>query len=198
MRLKASGVGIEYKFRRGTYEIQGLWYIRKGKRFPASKIDRRFSYDNICNHISKNCLRHSDSKWMYADGSIVPIHSYQGIKLSARQVEDYTAGKAIRVDCCQGELSTIFIKFNPTRQIPEIYSSDPDVPKQSTTSSFATSFNRVSRQPQVDSERCSGSGTDAETWTQFKALHPELTPKQALDAWRAKQRGKRLNGGFHM
>ena len=197
-RLKASGVGIEYKFRRGSYEIQGLLYIRKGKRFPASKIDRRFSYGNICKHISKNRLQHPDSKWMYADGSIVPRHCYQGMKLSARQVDDYTAGKAIRVDGCQGELSTIFIKFNHIRMVPEIYSSNPDTPKQSTKSSFTTSSNRVSRQPPIDDEGCSVSGIDAETWQQFKALHPELTPKQALDAWRTKQRDKRLNGGFHM
>lgn len=197
-RLKGSGVRIEYKYRNGTSEIQGLWYIRKGKRFPASKIDRRFSYGNICKHISKNRLRHPDSKWMYADGSIVPIHSYQGIKLSARQVEDYTAGKAIRVDGCQGELSTIFIKFNSTRKVPEIYSSNPDAPEQSITSSSGLPSNSASKQPTVDDEGCSVSGPDAETWPQFKALHPELTPKQALDAWRAKQRGKRLNGGFHM
>lgn len=197
-RLKASGVRIEYKYRNGTSEIQGLWYIRKGKRFPASKIDRRFSYGNICKHLSKNRLRHPNSKWMYADGSIVPIHRYQGIKLSARQVEDYTAGKAIRLDGCQGMPSTIFIKFNPIRMVPEIYSSNPDASEQSITSSFVPLSNHVSRQPPVDGEGCSVSGTDAETWPQFKALHPELTPKQALDAWRAKQRGKRLNGGFHM
>lgn len=197
-RLKASGVGIEYKYKRGSNEIQGLWYVRKGKRFPASKIDHRFSHGNICKHISKNRPRHPESKWMYADGSIVPTHRYQGMKLSARQVDDYTAGKAIRVDGCQGELSTIFIKFNSIRMVPEIYSSNPDAPKQSTRSSFAPSPSRASRQSPVDDEGCSVSGTDAETWTQFKALHPDLTPKQALDAWRAKQRGKHLNGGFHM
>lgn len=197
-RLKSSGVGIEYKFKRGSNEIQGLWYIRKGKRFPASKIDRRFSYGNICKHLSKNRPRHPDSKWMYADGSIVPIYRYQGMILSTQQVEDYTAGKAIRIDCCQGEQSTIFIKFNPTRKVPEIYSSNPDAPEQSTTSFLAPISNRFSRQPPVDNEGCSVSGNDAESWSQFKALHPELTPKQALDAWRAKQRGKHLNGGFHM
>lgn len=197
-RLKASGVGIEYKFRRGSYEIQGLLYIRKGKRFPASKIDRRFSYGNICKHISKNRLQHPDSKWMYADGSIVPIYSYQGMNLSARQVEDYTAGKAIRVDGCQGELSTIFIKFNHVRMVPEFFSSNPDAPEQSISSSFGLAANSALRQRAVDDERCSVSGSDAETWPQFKAMHPELTPKQALDAWRAKQKGKRLNGGFHI
>lgn len=120
------------------------------------------------------------------------------MKLSARQVDDYTAGKAIRVDCCQGELSTIFIKFNHVRMVPEFFSSNPDAPEQSISSSFGLPANSASRQPAVDEEGCSVSGPDAETWPQFKALHPELTPKQALDAWRAKQRGKRLNGGFHM
>jgi len=38
-RLKAAGVGIEYKCRRGSNEVQGLWYTRKGKRFAASKIE---------------------------------------------------------------------------------------------------------------------------------------------------------------
>lgn len=135
---------------------------------------------------------------MYADGSIVPIYRYQGMILSTQQVEDYTSGNAIRIDGCQGELSTIFIKFNPTRKIPEIYSSNPDALKQSTRSSFAPSPSRASRQSPVYDEGCSVSGTDAETWPQFKAMHPELTPKQALDAWRAKQKGKRLNGGFHI
>lgn len=36
-KLKASGVGIEYKYRRGTNEVRGLWYTRKGKQFPASR-----------------------------------------------------------------------------------------------------------------------------------------------------------------
>lgn len=135
---------------------------------------------------------------MYTDGSIVPIYSYQGIKLSARQVEDYTLGKAIRVDGCQGMPSTIFIKFNPVRMVPELFSSNPDAPEQSISSSLGLPANGASRQQTTDDEGCSVSGPDAETWPQFKALHPELTPKQALDAWRAKQRGKHLNGGFHM
>lgn len=36
--------------------------------------------------------------------------------------------KAIRVDGCQGELSTIFIKFNSTRKVLEIFSSNTDAP----------------------------------------------------------------------
>ena len=81
-RLKAAGVGIEYKYKRGSNELQGLWYTRKGKRFAASKIDRRFSLGNISKHLANNRPLHPQSRWMYADGSIVPIASYKGVRFS--------------------------------------------------------------------------------------------------------------------
>ena len=196
--LRTAGVKIEYKYRRGTNEVQGLWYIRKGKRFPASKIDRRFSYGNILKHLSKNRPLHPDSKWMYADGSIVPFFNFRGVKFSEQQINDYVDGKAIRVDGCSGSHSTVFIKFCSERKVPEIYSSNPDAPKQNTASSFAPSFSHAEQTPTLDDGTCSVSGGDAESFPEFKARHPELTPKQALDAWRAKRRGKHLNGGFHM
>lgn len=197
-RLKAAGVKIEYKYRRGTNEVQGLWYTRKRKRFPASKIDRRFSYGNILKHLSKNRPLHPDSRWMYADGSIVPFSNFRGVKFSEQQINDYIAGKAIRVDGCSGSHSTVFIKFSPERKVPEIYSSNPNAPKQTSTSSFAPSFSHAEQSPTFDDGTCSVSGGDAESFPEFKARHPELTPKQALDAWRAKRKGKHLNGGFHM
>lgn len=197
-RLKAYGVAIEYKYKRGTSEVQGLWYIRKGKRFPASKIDRRFSYGGIRKHLSKIRPRHPESKWMYADGTIVPISSLYGVKFTTKQIQDYTAGKTIRVDGCQGEYSTVYLKFIPEIKTPRMFSSNPDAPELTTTSSFAPSFNRHNQPLPPASDECSVSGSDTETFEQFKAQHPELTPKQALDTWRAKRRGKHLNGGFHM
>lgn len=80
-RLKASGVGIEYKYKRGCNELQGLWYTRKGKRFAASKIDRRFSLGNISKHLAANKPRHPQSQWLYSDGTIVPISSYKGVQI---------------------------------------------------------------------------------------------------------------------
>ena len=67
--LKASGVELKYKYRRGTEEIQGLSFICKGKCFPASKIDRRFSFGSIKAHLAKNKPLHPQSRWMYADGT---------------------------------------------------------------------------------------------------------------------------------
>jgi hypothetical protein len=90
------------------------------------------------------------------------------------------------------------LKFVPELKMPKIFSSNPDEPKQTATSSFAPSFSHTQQPPAPEDGCCSVSGGDTETFPEFKARHPELTPKQALDAWRAKRRGKHLNGGFHM
>ena len=139
-RLKTSGVVIEYKYRRGSNEVQGLWYKRKGKRFAASKIDRRFSLGNISKHLAANKPLHPQSRWLYADGSVVPFYKYAGVKLTPSQVKNYTAGKTIRLDGCSGDYSTVYVKFNFQRLVPEIFSSNPDMPRQATSQSHDTSM----------------------------------------------------------
>ena len=135
-----------------------------------------------------------------ADGTIVSISSLYGVKFTTKQIQDYTAGKTIRVDGCQGEYSTVYLKF-----IPEIRNRPRNVLHQIPTHlnllrhlPSPPSFNRHNQPLPPASDECSVSGSDTETFEQFKAQHPELTPEQALDAWRAKRRGKHLNGGFHM
>lgn len=49
---------IKMIYKRGSNELQGLWYTRKGKRFAASKIDRRFSLGNISKHLAANKQLH--------------------------------------------------------------------------------------------------------------------------------------------
>jgi len=41
-------------------------------------------------------------------------------------------------------------------------------------------------------------GGDSETWPEFRRRHPEMSPTEALAAFRAKKRGKNLNGDFSM
>lgn len=50
--LKAGGVDIEYKCRRGTTVREGISFIYKGRKFSGSKIDRRFSYGNLDRRFS--------------------------------------------------------------------------------------------------------------------------------------------------
>lgn len=198
-KLKASGVGVEYKFKRGTNEVQGLWYTRKGKRFPASKIDRRFSYGNIKAHLGKNRPLHPQSKWMYADGTIIPIKSYKGVQFTQKQINDYVAGKTIRVDGCQVNYPTVYIKFDPDRMIPGVYSSNPDVPQRTTTAqsqgtgiSISTPFFRSGTQDDQGFASVNGMSDDFKLWL---SRHPGLSIDEALRRYRDEQKAKRRRSG---
>lgn len=198
-KLKASGVGVEYKFRRGTSEVQGLWYIRKGKRFPASKIDRRFSYGNIKAHLGKNRPLHPQSKWMYADGTIVPIKSYKGGPLTQMQINDYVAGKTIRVEVCQGNYPTMYIKFNPDCMIPGFYSSNPDAPQQSTSTQSQGAGITLSSPSfrggvQDDQGFASGDGI-SDDFKRWLSRHPGLSIEEALHRYRDEQKVKQRRSG---
>ena len=198
-KIKASGVDIEYKFKRGTNEIQGLSFTRKGKRFPASKIDRRFSYGNITAHLGKNKPLHPQSKWMYADGSIVPIRSYKGVKLNRTQLNDYVTGKTIRLDGCQGENPTVYIKFDKDRMIPSIYRSNPDIPQQSTTTQShgagitisSPSFRGGAHDDQSYAFR-DGISDDIKRWL---SRHPGLSIDEAIRRYREEQKAKQRRSG---
>ncbi|MDE6696370.1 MAG: relaxase/mobilization nuclease domain-containing protein, partial [Muribaculaceae bacterium] len=198
-KLKASGVGVEYKFKRGTSEVQGLWYTRKGKRFPASKIDRRFSYGNIKAHLGKNRPLHPLSKWMYADGTIVPIKSYKGVQLTRTQINDYVAGKTIRIDGCQGNHPTMYIKFDPDRMIPGIYSSNPDVQSQPNKlqsqgagiTLSSPSFRGGAQDDQGFASR-DGIPDDFKLWL---SRHPGLSIDEALRRYRDEQKAKQRKSG---
>lgn len=198
-KLKASGVGVEYKFKRGSNEVQGIWYTRKGKRFPASKIDRRFSYGNVKAHLGKNRPLHPQTKWMYADGNIVPIKSYKGVQFTQKQINDYVAGKTIRVDGCQGNHPTMYIKFDPDSMIPGIYSSNPDAPQRSTsTQSQRAGITLTSPSfrggVQDDQGFISGAGIsdDFKLWL---SRHPGLSIEEALHRYRDEQKAKQRRSG---
>ena len=197
-RLKAAGVGIEYKYKRGSNELQGLWYTRKGKRFAALKIDRRFSLGNISKHLANNKPLHPQSRWMYADGSIVPIASYKGVRFSTQQINNYVAGKAIRVDGCQGDVSTVWIKFSPQHMAPGVYSSNPDLAGQaaSQSQSYGTRLSHVSSAgpPQSQEGFLNGSPLpdDFKLWL---SRHPGLTIEEALHRYREEQKAKRHRQG---
>ena len=198
-KLKALGVGIEYKFRRGTNEVQGLSFTRKGRRFPASKIDRRFSYGNIKTHLGKNRPLHPQSKWMYADGSIVPIRSYKGVKLNRTQINDYVIGKTIRLDGCQGENPTVYIKFDKDRMIPSIYSSNPDIPQRSATTqsqgariTLSTPSFRGGAHDDKSFAFGDGISDDFKRWL---SRHPGLSIDEAIRRYREEQKAKQRRKG---
>lgn len=197
-RLNAGGVGIEYKYKRGSHEPQGLWYTRKGKRFAASKIDKRFSLGNITKHLAANKPLHPQSRWMYADGSILPISAYKGVKLTSQQIKDYVASNAVRVDVCAGNPSTVYIKFDPQRMVPVVYSSNPDSARQTASQSHDTGF-RLSHasagSPQSQDEGFAYGSALPDNFKLWLSRHPGLTIEEALHRYREEQKAKRRRQG---
>lgn len=46
-RLERQGVGVQFKYKGQTDEIQGIVFSMNGYRFNGSKVDRQFSYSKI-------------------------------------------------------------------------------------------------------------------------------------------------------
>lgn len=135
---------------------------------------------------------------MYADGSIVPIYKYAGVKLSESQVQDYTAGKAIRIDGCSGDYSTVYVKFNSQRMVPEIFSSNPDMPRQATSPSHDTGM-RLSHlhaggTPPQDEDFAHGS-TIPDDFKLWLRRHPGLSIDEARTRYRDEQKAKHRRQG---
>ena len=196
--LKSAGVEIEYKYRRGTDVVDGLWYKRKGKKFPASKIDRRFSYGNINKHLADNKPLHPKCDFLYADGSIRPMNRFRGVALTPQQTKDYVAGKSVRLDGCIGPSSTIYIRFDKSSMKFQISSQDflspsqPASPRQSVTPRQSTpSSSSISTSPAEEQGFASGGGDPGkQSFKEFWKNHPELDYFAACRAY--KERNKKL------
>lgn len=203
-RLKANGVDVEYKYRHGSNEIQGLWYIRKGKRFAASKIDRRFSYGNINKHLAQNKQKqsHPKSNYLYGDGTIKPLSKIMGVELSPQQQKDYVAGRSIKLDVyMDGYTCSVYLKFDPQTLKPRTSLTDPDAISQpKTVASESISLGHTQSESPIEKQGFAGGG--GLTWPEYKAAHPELPPHIALQRFKAIKRGQdpnaNLGGGMHM
>ncbi|KGE13793.1 relaxase/mobilization nuclease domain-containing protein [Sphingobacterium deserti] len=54
MMLKRQGIGMHYKFRSGTNEVQGVSFEKDGVKFKGSAIDRKYSYSGIQKQLQEN------------------------------------------------------------------------------------------------------------------------------------------------
>lgn len=53
-RLERQGIGVQFKYKGQTDEIQGIIFLMNGCRFSGSKVDRQFSYSKIDAALSHN------------------------------------------------------------------------------------------------------------------------------------------------
>lgn len=52
--LAGQEIGIHYKYRSGTSEVQGISFEKEGVKFKGSAIDRRFSFTNMDKQLMEN------------------------------------------------------------------------------------------------------------------------------------------------
>lgn len=52
--LAKHGIGIHYKYRSGTNEVQGISFEKDGVKFKGSAIDRNFSFANMEKQLNEN------------------------------------------------------------------------------------------------------------------------------------------------
>nr|WP_070568981.1 MULTISPECIES: relaxase/mobilization nuclease domain-containing protein [Sphingobacterium] len=52
--LLKQGIGIQYKYRSGTDEVQGISFSKGGYQFKGSEIDRNYSFGKISLQLAKN------------------------------------------------------------------------------------------------------------------------------------------------
>lgn len=142
---------------------------------------------------------HPQSKWMYADGSIVPLSAYKGVKFTKSQISDYVSGKTIRIDGCQGNPSTVYIKFDPTRMVPAVYSSNPDAPRQSTTAQSqgaGITLSTPSLRGNVQNDQgFAGGEVLSDDFKMWLSRHPGLSIDEVLHRYRDEQKAKQRRNG---
>ncbi len=136
---------------------------------------------------------------MYADGSIAPISAYKGVKLSRSQIKDYVSGKTIRIDGCQDNPSTVYIKFDAARMVPAVYSSNPDIPHQSKTAQSQEAGMTLStpslRGNAQDTQGFAGGEGLPDDFKMWLNRHPGLSIEEALHRYRDEQRAKQRRNG---
>ncbi len=108
--LKKSGIELEYKFKRGTNQIEGVSFRHNNIAFKGSEIDRKFSYGNLQKSFKENIelLQQQASREpqqeMPAPKGQQPaerkpkIHSIAGVKLTPGQWQTLEEGGFIHLE----------------------------------------------------------------------------------------------------
>ncbi|MFR9543424.1 MAG: relaxase/mobilization nuclease domain-containing protein, partial [Rikenellaceae bacterium] len=78
--LKNQDIEIEYKFRRGSMDVQGISFTKDNCTFKGSQIDRNFSYRNL-----QILLKMVEAEWKKFDEEQKKTITIKGVRLSQQQ-----------------------------------------------------------------------------------------------------------------
>ncbi len=115
-RLNMHGVGIEFKLRRGTNEVQGISFTKDNYSFKASKIDRKFSYANLAKTLGGNFKHRIPTK-------------LGGVKLTFEQRINLDDDKTVYIENMVGKSGGVYnawVRWSDERDRLDFYKRDPD------------------------------------------------------------------------
>lgn len=130
-------------------QLQKEVTLKDGKSFPTvlqvsaseqkvefvpvhARLNYQKSQEQTTAQKQEPAEKSQSNNWTLQDGSIKPLGKWKGVEFSEQQKADYVAGKTVKVEGvpdAKGVPSTLYIRFNPDKQRPYTYSSDPDKAK---------------------------------------------------------------------
>lgn len=130
-------------------QLQKEVTLKDGKSFPTvlqvsaseqkvefvpvhARLSQQKSQEQTAGQKQEPAEKSQSNNWTLQDGSIKPLGKWKGVEFSEQQKADYVAGKTVKVEGvpdAKGVPSTLYIRFNPDKQRPYTYSSDPDKAK---------------------------------------------------------------------
>lgn len=130
-------------------QLQKEVTLKDGKSFPTvlqvsaseqkvefvpvhARLSQQKSQEQAAGQKQDITEKSQSNNWTLQDGSIKPLGKWKGVEFTAQQKADYVAGKTVKVEGvpdAKGVPSTLYIRFNPEKQRPYTYSSDPDKAK---------------------------------------------------------------------
>lgn len=97
--LKKFGIDLEYKFKRGTNQIEGVSFRYNNIAFKGSQINRKFSFGNLKKEFQKNIeLLQQLVKEPQLAESKPKVHSIGGVKLTPEQWQTLEEGGFIYLE----------------------------------------------------------------------------------------------------
>lgn len=193
-RLSQYGISAKPYFVEDDDNARSIIYKKNGHSFLASKIDRRYTPRALDMEFARRKRRASreymsntpdpNNQWAYLDGSPIPITEFAGIRLTPQQELDYISGRTVIIK----GVAAIRYDFDIRKPIMS-------APNMDMAQSNLNPFRSLGT---MEDEMGAVAGGDGESWAEFRKRHMDVSLQTALAMYKAKQRNRHTNGGFHI
>ncbi|MFR9543643.1 MAG: relaxase/mobilization nuclease domain-containing protein [Rikenellaceae bacterium] len=147
-RLKSRGVEMEYKYRRGTAEVQGISFTKDNCTFKGSQIDRNFSQKGMVEIFQridvawKEMEEKERQEQQKQKQQLPPKHNFKhpipiklgGVEITEQQRIALDCGKSVYMQGLtdkRGNVLNAYLKWSEQEDKLLYFRRDPDVSEQS-------------------------------------------------------------------